>query len=214
MHIPDGMLPLYACVGAYAATGGIAAYTIKKIKEKEDPKKQIPKVSIVTAAFFVGSLINIPIPPTSVHLMLTGTLGILVGDYAFLSVIVSLFFQAALFGHGGLTTIGINTIILGIPAIVSSIIYKKLCHSMNDSKTKNTVLSFFIGAFGTLQAVIIFCLIILGFIPKDVDVVAERMAVYGSFLAHMPLVLLEGIFTAWIVTYLKKVKPEILEDHK
>ena len=63
----------------------------------------------MTAAFFVASLIHVSIGPTSVHLLLNGLLGVIVGRRAPLAVLLGLTLQAVLFGHGGFTTIGVNT---------------------------------------------------------------------------------------------------------
>ncbi|QEK13370.1 cobalt transporter CbiM [Crassaminicella thermophila] len=209
MHIPDGMLPVSVCAVGYGITGITTGYYIKKIQMKEDPKEDIPKASLTTAAFFVASLIHIPIPPTSVHLLLTGLLGILLGEYAFLSVVVSLFFQAVMFQHGGLTTLGVNAVIIGIPAVVSSFIYR------NGKKyLKNDFLAFITGVIGTGFAVLLFFLTIIYSIPAEIDAAAEKMAIYASVTAHMPLMLIEGVFTVLVIRYIKKVKPELLKENE
>ncbi len=83
------------------------------------PQANIPKASLLTAAFFVGSSIHIPLPPTSIHLILNGLMGTLLGYYAFLAIPIGLFFQAVIFNHGGMSTLGVNTIIMGVPAIAA-----------------------------------------------------------------------------------------------
>ncbi|MCF8011502.1 MAG: cobalt transporter CbiM [Clostridiales bacterium] len=212
MHIPDGVLPTSVCAAGYAVTGIAVWYSLRKLNKQEDPRKDIPKASLVTAAFFVTSWIHIPIPPTSVHLMLTGLLGALLGYYAYPAAVIALFFQAVMFQHGGLTTIGVNAVILGIPAMLCHYIYSYGKGIINDSKVKNSILGLIIGVTGTGLSVFIWFLILINFISANLNASAERAAIITGTLAHVPLMALEGVFTAFILVYLKRVKPELLGE--
>ena len=90
MHVPDGILPGSVVIAGYAVTGMAAYFSLKNINKKENPREDIPKASILTAAFLVASLIHVPIPPVSVHLALNGIMGVLLGFYAFPAIIISL----------------------------------------------------------------------------------------------------------------------------
>ena len=92
MHIPDGFIPPSVCISGYAIAGGLTWYSLKKIKQDPNPQANIPKASLLTAAFFVVSSIHIPLPPTSIHLILNGLMGTLLGYYAFLAIPIRLFF--------------------------------------------------------------------------------------------------------------------------
>ena len=70
MHIPDGIIPVQAALGGYAAAGGAAWLTLVKIRRKyKNPREAIPRASLLTAVFLPppGAY---PLPPTSVHLVL------------------------------------------------------------------------------------------------------------------------------------------------
>lgn len=60
------------------------------------------------------------------------------------------------------------------------------------------------------MAVVIFFALIITNIPANIDVEAERTVVYGLVLAHIPLMAIEGAFTAAVALFLKQVKPELL----
>jgi cobalt/nickel transport system permease protein len=94
--------------------GSIVAYTTKRM-DIED----IPKCAVMTSCFFVTSLIHIPLAPTSIHLILSGLVGIILGRMAFCSIFLGLILQALLFQHGGVTTIGANSLMMGIPAFLA-----------------------------------------------------------------------------------------------
>ena len=84
MHIADGILsvPVIAATSALALAGvGIGLAKV----DHED----IPQVGVMAAVFFVTSLIHINIGPVSVHLMLTGLLGLLLGWTAFPALAVA-----------------------------------------------------------------------------------------------------------------------------
>jgi cobalt/nickel transport system permease protein len=74
---------------------------------------------VLTAAFFVASLVHVRVGPTSVHLLLNGLVGVVLGWRAGLAIPVGLFLQAALIGHGGFTTLGVNSVVLTVPALLA-----------------------------------------------------------------------------------------------
>ncbi|MDW7674194.1 MAG: cobalt transporter CbiM [Bacillota bacterium] len=212
MHIPDGILPVAVSAGGYAIAGLATWHSLSKINQKDDPRKEIPKASLLTAAFFVASWIQIPIPPASVHLTLIGLLGAMLGFYAFPAILIGLFFQAVMFQQGGLTTLGVNATIMGIPALLSFYLFNLFRGVfLKGNSFKTGFLGFSVGITGVGIAVIMFYLIVVNFIPADINIVTERAAVFTLTSAHLPLVLLEGLFTASLLMYLNRVKPEMLE---
>ena len=212
MHVPDGFLPASVCAAGYAAVVPITWYSLRKINQKENPREDIPKASILTAAFFVVSWIHIPIPPASVHLVLNGLLGAVLGYFAFPAILIGLFFQAVMFQHGGLTTLGVNALIMGLPAFLSYYIFRVRNVINRDSKVMTGIFGFLAGFIGLGLSVAMFVVILLTFIPAGFDVETERTAIYALGMAHLPLMALEGVFTALVVVFLRRVRPKLLES--
>lgn len=106
MHIPDGLLPPQIVAGGYAVTGLATWYCLRQINRQGHAQENIPKASLLTAAFFVASSIYIPLPPVSVHLILNGLLGVMLGYFALPAILIGLFFQALMVGHGGADHLG------------------------------------------------------------------------------------------------------------
>lgn len=211
MHIPDGILPTSVCVAGYAMTGAATWFSLRKIEQKENPRDGIPKASLLTAAFFVASWIHIPVPPVSVHLILNGLLGVVLGFYAFPAILIGLFFQAVMFQHGGLTTLGVNAAIMGIPALLAFYLFRVRRYIRSESRLVTALFAFTAGGGGLgLSAVIAFILLVTT-IPAYISVEAERASIYALTIAHIPLMLIEGIFTALVVLFLQRVKKEMLE---
>lgn len=121
VHISDGVLAPAWWLGGFAVSGLLAILASWRLREEE-----IPRVALLTAAFFVASLIHVRVGPTSVHLLLNGLVGVILGRRAALAIPVGLAMQAALIGHGGFSTIGINSCILVLPALLAWAIFRGL----------------------------------------------------------------------------------------
>ncbi|BFM41078.1 cobalt transporter CbiM [Synechocystis sp. LKSZ1] len=213
MHLPDGLLPAWACGTGYGLTGLLTWFSLRQINRQADPSQGIPKAALLTAAFFVASSLRIPLPPASVHLVLNGLLGVVLGYYAIPAILVGLFLQAVLLGHGGLTTLGLNTVIMGVPALLAYFLFQLRYHLGQREPTPwlTAIFAFISGCLGLSLALLIFWGLILLTLPNDLDQGAERLAVYGLVIAHLPIVGLEGFFTALLVLFLQRVKPKLIE---
>ncbi len=211
MHIPDGILPMSVCAAGYAVTGAATWYSLQKINRQDDPQAGIPKAALLTSVFFVASWIHIPVPPTSVHLILNGLLGVILGWYVFPAILIGLFFQAIMFNHGGLTTLGVNAAMMGIPALIAYFIFQLRFKFGGDSPATLARFAFLGGALGLgLTAAIAFPTLIYT-IPGNIDVAAERAGIIALLVAHIPLMVIEGFFTAMLVSFLYRVKPELIQ---
>ncbi len=213
MHIPDGIIPVTTAVSGYAAAGGITWLSLRGIrKQYENPRNAVPRAALLAAAFFVASLIHIPIPPVSVHLVLSGLIGVMLGWFAFPVILVGLLLQAVMFQHGGLTTLGLNACIIGLPALLASLIFRLRNFFGRDKLLPNAIFAF-LGAFTAIVISILMLSILLIYtIPGYMDPAAERTAVMVLSAAYMPVALIEGIFTAMVVIFLLRVQPALLEN--
>ncbi|RLG25083.1 cobalt transporter CbiM [Methanosarcinales archaeon] len=202
MHISDGVLSLPVIAVGWGVTLTLLAITLWR--SKDNIVEQIPKISVMTGAFFIASLIHIPIPPTSVHLILNGLLGVVLGVFAYPAMFIGLTLQALLFQHGGITTIGVNTMNVGVPALIAYGIFRMGC-SRNISKT---LLGAICGGLAVLITAVLLavCLITTGDEFQDVAKVAVA--------AHIPIMVIELIITGSVVAFLAKVKPEMLPINK
>ena len=196
MHISEGILsgPVLASGIALAAAG--TAIGLKKLDAD-----RIPRAAILSAAFFVASLIHIPIGPSSVHLILNGIVGLILGWGAFPVILVALALQAVLFQFGGITTLGVNTVIMALPAVLGYYLFGRL---VGRRAGVSLPAAFACGAFSVfLGAVLVGAALAF----------TERHFLKAAALvvgAHVPVMIIEGIITAFCVAFLKKVQPEML----
>ncbi len=208
MHLPDGLVPLPLVVAGYGLSAAITWVIVRRLEQA--PTVYMPRAALMTAGFFIGSWIHIPVPPSSVHLVLSGLMGALLGLYAWPAILVGLFFQAVMFGHGGLSTLGLNSLVLGLPALVAAVIFR-----WRRTPRGTALRGFLAGAIATgLVALLFFgfaMAAITGPFGAGLDVAIERRAIGLIVLAHGPLMLIEGTLTAAVVTYLQRAYPQLLE---
>ena len=197
MHISEGILsaPVLAAGAALAVAG--TAVGLKNIDYDK-----IPEVAVLSSVFFVASLIHVPLGPTSVHLILNGLLGLLLGWAAFPAILVALFLQAILFQFGGLTTLGVNTVNMAMPALICYLLFRKTITSKNNWTVIAGAFSCGFLAVGLSGLMVAFSLLFTGQSFLNV----ARLVL----LAHLPVMVIEGLFTVFVVKFLKKVKPEML----
>lgn len=198
MHLADGVLNTPAVIATSAVAGALVVNAVRTL-DNED----IPKVSLMTATFFVFALMSFPVGPSSVHPLLGGLIGIVLGWQAPLAVCIGLVLQAAIFQHGGFTTLGINTIMVSVPAIIAHIFFK----SAMKKKMK-------LRLAGALAAVISICLTVV-ILLTVLSLTSPTFKEIGFILAlgHLPLAAAEGVITAVALEFLSKTKPEMLSQY-
>lgn len=201
MHISEGVLSAPVLIaGAALAVAGVAVGLKKMSYDK------IPQVAVLSSAFFVASLIHVPVGPSAAHLVLNGLLGIILGWMAFPSILVALSLQALLFQFGGFTTLGVNTVSMATPAVVAYLLFSPLARKATMPLV--AVAGFLAGVAGIAGGALLvaFALISTG---ESFTNVAKVIVV-----THIPIMAIEGVVTAFCLVFLRKVKPEILEVSK
>lgn len=196
MHIVDGALSNPVVIGgAVLAAGGVAmglrALTLERI----------PAAGVLSASFFVASLIHVPIGPSSVHLILNGLAGLVLGWAAFPALFVGLLLQAVFFGFGGLTVLGVNALNIALPSVLAGLLFGPMIR--RGSPLSAAVWAGLGGAFA---------------IVGTTAMVATALALSGEefiaaahlvFVAHIPIMVIEGFLTGFAVLLARRVKPEL-----
>ena len=198
MHISDGILSTPVLLSGAALTISGTAIGLKKIDYD-----RIPQIAILSAAFFVGSLIHVPIGPASVHLILNGLMGIFLGWAAFPAILVGLLLQSILFQYGGITSLGVNCFNMAFPAVICFYLFQ------SGIKNKNNTIFIFSAFMSGFTAVLIGCVMVaisLVFTGEQFRIISRLI-----ILSHLPVMLIEGLINLFCIKFLKSVKPEMLE---
>ncbi|WP_100406074.1 CbiM family transporter [Bacillus solitudinis] len=200
MHLSDGVLSFPVVVTTSVVAGVAVIYSIRGITEEE-----IPRISLMTAAFFVLSLINIPMGPSSIHPLLCGLIGIIIGKRSVLAIFIALLLQALLFQHGGITTLGANILMLAIPAMVCHRLFLKLS---NREHAKIQFLGSVCGGLGVVGAVGLLTLLLALTSSFYTDGIFSVVRIL--ILGHIPLLVIEAFLTGFIISIIVKIRPGII----
>ena len=197
MHISDGVLSGPVLTAGFIGAGLLATATMRKVDMEE-----VPKISVITSVFFVASLIHIPVGPTSVHLILNGLVGIVLGWRAFPAIMVGVTLQTILFGHGGVSVLGVNWLMLGGGGLCAYMVWQ-LRHNFNFKKNE-VIFGALAGGAGIITSGIVLSIALA--LTGEQFFAAAGLAL----AAHIPVMIIEAIVTGACAGFLLKTKPEVL----
>ena len=196
-HIPDGVLSMPVLVGGAVVAVSAVALGLKRISDRD-----IPRVAILASGFFALSLFAVPIGPSSVHLLLGGLMGIVLGPAIFPAVCVALLLQAVMFGFGGLTTLGVNIVNIALPGAMVGMLVQPLIARATPAGA--AVIA------GLASAACVACtglLVAAALSLSSTDYILSARVMMATYL---PLMVVEGLVGGFCISFVKRVKPELL----
>ncbi|MEN3044619.1 MAG: energy-coupling factor ABC transporter permease [Candidatus Hydrothermales bacterium] len=208
MHIPDGFLDTKTLFITNTVSYLTFFYSGRKILKKIEAER-VPILGLSTAFIFLISSISFPLPfGTSIHLLGSFFISLILGPFsAFFINFLSLFLQSLLLSHGGILTLGANSINIAFSScILGFYFYKFLIRILPNFENFIifiiTIFTAFIGSFLlTLE---------LNF--------SGKISFQKSFLPiisfHLVSGSFEGLFTVFLINFIKKLKPKLLEVEK
>lgn len=229
LHLPDGVLPIWLILLGFGLSGLALFWSLFVIRKE----KKLTSYSLV--GFFVALMLigmTLEIIPLGYHLNLSSPAGIILGPAfgVLAAFVVNLFL--ALIGHGGLTVLGLNTLVIAVEAIIAFYLFFRLVKIIPSKFASamiativalafSTALSFGIIAIGTKdlhEAVhhheekgILSFVLFSGEENQhheEEEVNLTRLAYLMFGLGSIGWVL-EGIITGLFVAYIAKIKPEL-----
>jgi cobalt/nickel transport system permease protein len=201
VHISDGVLsPAWWGAGAVLAAL-LLLPALFRIADDE-----IPRIGLLTAAFFVASSIHVKVGATSVHLILNSLVGVVLGRRAPLAVSVGLLLQAWLLAHGGFTTIGVNSVVICVPALLAAGLFPLLAGDLVLPGRRRAFWAGFVTGFVTvvLTAALNAVVLVAGGIANWAIIAAPQFVIY------LLLAVIEGLILGVTIEFLVRVKPELL----
>ncbi len=190
MHIADGIIDARIAIAANAVS--VAAIYVSGRKATIE---EIPKMGITGAALFVASLIHIPFAGTSVHPGLYGIAGIILGKRAFPVIFTVLLFQSMIFQHGGLLSVGINSLNMGVGAYAAWLIWRQ-----------QVLPEYLRAAFAGFVGIVVPVLLM----ATEFQLSGYGRGILYLFSVYLVVAFVEGGITLSVVKFFRKIKSDII----
>lgn len=211
IHIPDGVLPIWLWIAGYLVVAVFLAIIIPKLQKE---KKKIPLIGMTAAVVLLIMSVPLGLP---FHLNLMVLVGLIVGPSWSLLVAFIVNLILASFGHGGLTIVGLNTLVLWVQSLLGILFFKaftKLIKNYFASASSATFLSLLFSFLFVIGIVFASTADPGEFLHHEGEIGHLELSLKTFIILSLPIALLgaliESLITGFIVQFIKKVKPELL----
>lgn len=109
IHIPDGVLPLWLVALGWVLAVALIGLAVRRASSDE-VRRRVPLVGAIAALVLVS--MSSEIVPIAYHVNLTVIAGVLLGPWLSVIAAVVVVSVLALIGHGGITVVGLNTLVI------------------------------------------------------------------------------------------------------
>ena len=212
MHMADALTSPAVAGTMYVCSAAAAAYSIKKVRLENEPKK-IPVMGVMGAFVFAAQMINFTIPGTgsSGHLCGGMMLTALLGPYAsFLTMIGVLLIQCLLFADGGLLALGCNMWNMAFYGCFVGYFFIWRPISKGGLSQKKVIGASILGSMLTLQ---------LGAFSVTLETMISGITElpFSAFVGtmqpiHLAIGFIEGLITAAVLLFVYEARPEMLKE--
>lgn len=206
MHIPDGLIPLDQSVIYMVISLIILAISFYFCSKKTDMGKRLVLNGVLTAIVIVATSVTIPSPMgIPMHFFIIPLAVLILGPFnASLVSFLALLVQALVLGMGGITTLGVNVLDMGI--ILSFVVYLVY----NTFSNVNDNLAIFISTVAGILAATLTQIIVL-----TIANTTSLEVLLASLLPYYLMVgIIEGIINIIILEFISKTNSSILEIEK
>ncbi|MGB9627669.1 MAG: energy-coupling factor ABC transporter permease [Thermodesulfobacteriota bacterium] len=150
IHLPDGVLPVWLW-GSGLIVAILVGGILLRLVRQEDLTRRLPLLGMMSAAMVLGT--SIEIVPIAYHINLTVISGILLGPSLIFLATFVVNVILALFGHGGITVIGLNTLILSMEGVLGYFIFHLLWRTLKRLTLATFSATFMALLFSTLAMI-------------------------------------------------------------
>ncbi len=219
MHIPDFVLPVWLWVSGFIVMAAALWLSLLRLRSM-DKKREIPLLGAISAAMIVA--MSLEVLPFAYHINLSVVAGILLGPALGFVAAFIVNLVLALVGHGGLTVIGLNTILLGLEAVLGHTLFSlfRRFSSIFWRAALATVLTLFSTTMLLIAVVAVSNVAPGRFLHADEHALSmQEGAVSVPRFAVLVLAfgvagwIIEAAITGSVVKFISQVKPDLL-GHK
>jgi cobalt/nickel transport system permease protein len=209
IHLEDGSFTLFWVIVWWAVALALIGTGLYLLRRQRRPDNlRITIAAFCTAAAFVLFQIEIPVAG-GVHISLTPLIGILTGPVMGLLIVFIINIFSAAVGHGGWGMIGANTLVNLSEVLIAYEIWHGLKPFIGNI--------FFRAGTATLCGLIVGNVVMIGIIVvsgiQGVSQSPHQILTGLFFIAaiNTAVAVIEAIITGLVVSYIAKMRPDIIE---
>ena len=210
MHMADALVSPAVGGVMWAVTAGLIGWCGRKVKQVIDDRL-IPMMGVLGAFVFTAQMINFTIPATgsSGHLGGGLLLAAILGPHAAFLVIASvLTVQALFFADGGLLALGCNIFNLGFfPAFIAYPLIYRVIAGKSESGVRLWTASLLAAVVGLQLGALA---VVLETVASGISELPFKTFVLLMQPIHLAIGVVEGLATAAVVTFVVRVRPDVL----
>ena len=212
MHLAEGVLPLTQAAGWTAATAPALLWSLRgEQRARVESASSSLIMAGATSLLFAATLLPLPVPVVGAtsHVCLTPVLGLVIGVRRILwATFFVLLLQAVFFAHGGLTTLGVNTLTLGLLGPATAVGLWRLLGRLGAHNALGLAIACGVGS----MAVYVADALVLSLALADVADPAVTLTgvLVGFAPVQIPLAVLESAASVGIVRMLAMRRPSLL----
>ena len=121
IHIPDGVLPLWLVGAGWVLAVALLALITRRLSAA-DSSRQLPLLGVMSAVMLVG--MSTELVPIAYHVNLSVLAGIVLGPGLVFVAALAVNLILAMFGHGGITVVGLNSLVLAAEAALGYYLFR------------------------------------------------------------------------------------------
>ena len=206
MHLPDGIIPLHQAFIYWIITlVSIAIFFFRLSRSKDniaEKDKRLVISGVLAAGTIFASSITIPSPfGIPMHFFMIPLVVIILGPFngtiiTFLSLLIQ-----SMMGLGGLTVLGVNTVIMGVILPIITYLFYFSIFKINENIAifTGTLVGIFVATIAQITV-----LIIAG--AGNLEMLVFTLLPFYLFVG-----VIEGFITTFIISFIGKINPEILK---
>ena len=212
MHLSEGVLPFSHSITWSVIAIPTLLWSIRGEQvERQNETNPVPIMAAVTSILFAATLLPIPVPIVGAtsHICLTPLFALIVGIRRIVwPTFFVLLLQAMFFAHGGITTLGINTLTLGVvgPLVTLVIWWASKKVDLNNAFTLALAC-----ALGGLSVYVTDALVLAVALSDLASPMTTFISVTAGFApVQVPLVFLEAFISVKIVQTVSSRRADLL----
>lgn len=221
LHFPDGILPFWLIVLGMVGAGLLVFRAVNLLQKDDQFAKKTSLIAMMAALMLIAT--SIPLGFIHFHMNLTVLVSLLIGPWFALlaAFVVNLFLS--FIGHGGITVVGLNTLIFGAEIFLASFLFYRLrrLFSPRAALFSTVILALLVSTLLMLSTVALAALWVditaLSQYLEKGQQLSQGVAIW-LFNLILPVVLvgatIEALVSNGIVQYLAKVKPHLVSHLK